>query len=657
MKHLLTRIAGIFFLSLIALYSCKKDEPKPDTPVTPIVSTGKQIVAFNIVSPAAAGVIDTVNRVITISIPGAPDVTNLTTSITLASGHTISPASGVAQDFTDPVVYTVTRPDNTTTTWTVKVETSLVTVDQDIAQSVTWTADKVYYINSDINIGDNAVLTIEPGTVIRFGANGSLSIGYYSNATIIANGTSAAPITFTSSAALPVAGAWDGLYFYDKTLNNSTMAYCNIVYAGNDADYGAVNLLGCEIAMNNCTVSQSGSYGIYTEYNNEKGGFVSFNNNTIDGTVKNSIVMHAQELSSIGTGNIFTNTSGVLVEGNYNNSTSQTWKKLSVPYLINYEMSIDGKLTIEPGTVFEFDGNGWISVGYYASTTLIADGGSSATAILFTSSDTGPLAGSWRGVAFYDHVQPNTKINYCTFDYAGSDPDYGAVTMWDNSSIIFTHNLIRNSASYGVKVDYNAGFESFQDNIINTCDNHVIMISNEHLPDLGSPNNLTAKAGYGINIYGDVQYSTAVTWRKQTADFYVTDGEDDIDGVVTIEPGCKFYFSDDSYFWFGYYASTKITAVGTSADPIIFTSAALSPAPGNWAGLYFDSNHTQSNSALDYCEFQYTGRDDTPAIYTGVSFPVSNTTISDYSSTNAAEYASGIAVPSGTGNNFTWVAN
>jgi hypothetical protein len=72
--------------------------------------------------------------------------------------------------------------------------------------------------------------------------------------------------------------------------------------------------------------------------------------------------------------------------------------------------------------------------------------------------------------------------------------------------------------------------------------------------------------------------------------------------------------------------------------------------------LYFDS-FTQSNSALSYCEFQYTGMSLKPAIYTEVSFPVNNTNIIDFSSTHAAEYKTGITVPPGTGNNFTWFAN
>ncbi|WP_299090228.1 family 43 glycosylhydrolase [uncultured Metabacillus sp.] len=50
------------------------------------------------------------------------DVTNLIPTITLLPGSTVSPASGAAQDFTNPVTYTVTDKEGNKQEWTVKVE-------------------------------------------------------------------------------------------------------------------------------------------------------------------------------------------------------------------------------------------------------------------------------------------------------------------------------------------------------------------------------------------------------------------------------------------------------------------------------------------------------------------------------------------------------
>jgi hypothetical protein len=86
------------------------------TPKSKIVSVGKQITYFKIVTPAATGIIDTTNKAVSVTVPIGTVLTSLVTDISIAAGHTITPASGVAQNFSHPVVYTVKRPDNTTTT-------------------------------------------------------------------------------------------------------------------------------------------------------------------------------------------------------------------------------------------------------------------------------------------------------------------------------------------------------------------------------------------------------------------------------------------------------------------------------------------------------------------------------------------------------------
>jgi hypothetical protein len=654
MKQKFFKLSGMIFLLFLTLNGCKKDDSTPD-PGSKVVSPGKQITYFKIVTPASTGIIDTANKKVSVTVPIGTVLTSLATDISIAAGHTITPASGVAQNFNSPVVYTVKRPDNTTTTWTVSVGTAGVTIDQDITTSTTWTSDKTYFITGDITIGNNSVLTIQPGTVIKFNAGSSLTVGYASNATLIANGTASQPIIFTSAALVPAAGAWEGLFFDGHTLNNTSLSYCNILYAGSNTNYGALNIDGCDLSVTNCTISLSGSYGIWTNYTNSLGGFSTFNNNSVNTTSKYGLVINAQKLGTIGTGNIFTNCFGIQINGDFRSTSAQTWKNLNVPYIVDSEVDIDGNLTIEPGTQFKFEATGWLAIGYYAATTFIADGTSSST-IKFTSNASSPIAGSWRGIAFYGYTQTNSKLNYCIIDYAGSNVSNGSLHMVDNSSILFTNNTIRNSSSFGIIVDANAGFQSFTGNTIFSCANHLISISTKHLPDLGTPNTFTAETGKGIQVSGDVQYANDVIWKKQTADFYITGGENDIDGNITIEAGSTFMFVNDSYFYFGYYANTKISAVGTSTSKITFTSSASSPSAGAWKGLYFAS-YALANTQLTYCDFLYTGMSGKPAIYTEKPIGVAYTSITNFSSTHAAEYKTGIVMILGLGNNFTWFAH
>ena len=63
--------------------ACKKDKTETTPPST---YKGKQILSFGIVTPAAAGVIDTVAKTITIAIPQGTSLTSLNTNIVLPGG-------------------------------------------------------------------------------------------------------------------------------------------------------------------------------------------------------------------------------------------------------------------------------------------------------------------------------------------------------------------------------------------------------------------------------------------------------------------------------------------------------------------------------------------------------------------------------------------
>lgn len=94
LSFLFSALAIICFIA-----ACKKDDPKP----TP---GGASIISFT-----AEGVNGTINesaKAISHELPPAADITKVAPTITLSAGATVSPASGVVQDFRNPVVYTVT---------------------------------------------------------------------------------------------------------------------------------------------------------------------------------------------------------------------------------------------------------------------------------------------------------------------------------------------------------------------------------------------------------------------------------------------------------------------------------------------------------------------------------------------------------------------
>ena len=79
----------------------------------------KSILSFTI--DDVDGVINEATKMVVVTMPEGTDVSQLVPTIEVSEGATVNPASGEAQDFTNPVTYTVTAKNSTTAAYTVTV--------------------------------------------------------------------------------------------------------------------------------------------------------------------------------------------------------------------------------------------------------------------------------------------------------------------------------------------------------------------------------------------------------------------------------------------------------------------------------------------------------------------------------------------------------
>ena len=101
---------------------------KPYTSTGPTQSSEKKITGFTIAGQVGDTAIDQINHTVNVTMPANTDVTSLSPAITVSEKATVSPRS--AQNFTNPVTYTVTAEDGTTQEYvvTVTVQTGFVVV-------------------------------------------------------------------------------------------------------------------------------------------------------------------------------------------------------------------------------------------------------------------------------------------------------------------------------------------------------------------------------------------------------------------------------------------------------------------------------------------------------------------------------------------------
>jgi hypothetical protein len=92
-------------------------------------SSAKAITAFSFASPAATGVINETLRAIAVTVPYGTNLAALVPTITI-TGASVSPASGVAQDFTSRVEYTVIAADASTRKYGVTVTVAAPVIGQ-----------------------------------------------------------------------------------------------------------------------------------------------------------------------------------------------------------------------------------------------------------------------------------------------------------------------------------------------------------------------------------------------------------------------------------------------------------------------------------------------------------------------------------------------
>lgn len=91
------------------------------------LSNQKEIASFNIPNQIGNSVIDSIKAVVNLIMPSGTNLTNLIPSITVSEDATISPETGVPQNFSDSVDFVVSAADMTFKIWKVKVS-----IDQNI---------------------------------------------------------------------------------------------------------------------------------------------------------------------------------------------------------------------------------------------------------------------------------------------------------------------------------------------------------------------------------------------------------------------------------------------------------------------------------------------------------------------------------------------
>ena len=142
-----------------------------------------------------------------------------------------------------------------------------------ISSNTTWEPDLPYVIADNTTLEINTALTLQPGVVVKFAAGKKWTV----NGSLLAEGTAAQPIVFTSlkddtvggdtngnaNASYPASGDWEALSF-TQTSAGSRLAHVHFRYGGSNSATGAVVFDGgAPNAAQDLTVMAAKYRGVY----------------------------------------------------------------------------------------------------------------------------------------------------------------------------------------------------------------------------------------------------------------------------------------------------------------------------------------------------------------------------------------------------------
>ncbi|MFA4906715.1 MAG: right-handed parallel beta-helix repeat-containing protein [archaeon] len=163
-----------------------------------------------------------------------------------------------------------------------------------ITKDAYWSGQVITSDNLVLNNG--STLTINPGVNVKVATGKKIIV----NGTLIAQGTSANHIVFTSNSSTPSAGDWYGIRFEDSSNDaNCILKYCDIKYA----QYGVYcNRANPKIENNTLT---NNNYGIYTYFSSPdiKTNSITNNYTGIYGT-NSSPYVYDNKISNNGTSGV-----------------------------------------------------------------------------------------------------------------------------------------------------------------------------------------------------------------------------------------------------------------------------------------------------------------------------------------------------------------
>lgn len=316
---------------------------------------------------------------------------------------------------------------------------------------------------------------------------------------------------------------------------------------------------------------------------------------------------------------------------------AETWTAEASPHLVKGDLNVrDGaKLTIAPCAVVQLVEGASVNVAYplTPNTGELVAVGTADQPIRFESKE----GARWGNV--FVHAPGTARFAYATFVGGGGGDDAsghatiharGDGALPKKTILAVDHVTIEGSRGAGIKLDQGAAFADGSRDL-------VVKSSGTNNPFHPYPLEVGESAVDGIPtgtyagqngkdeiliepevVSGGGGFQTDTTMHDRGVPYHVGKdrfgnlhvGDGTHDAVLTIEAGVKLLFHKETVLGIEGHdtGASAIRALGTSAAPVVFTSAEPAPKAGDWRGFYFNGLVSAKNR-LEHVRIEYTGSD------------------------------------------------
>jgi hypothetical protein len=489
-----------------------------------------------------------------------------------------------------------------------------------ISHSANWEAPGApFVLEGGVTLPAGVSLTLPPGLVVEMGSSGSLLV----QGTLVARGTAAAPIVFTSDSAQPAPDSWYGLVVDGATALNSVLDHVQVFYGSATSSGDALLALteGANITVSNSVFAQGSGNGIAVDGNTRP----TISTCVFAGLTGYAITAPVDDLGLITGAGFGPNQRGFQLAGG-TISHSASWEAPGVPFVLEGGVTLPAgvSLTLPPGLVVEMGSNGSLLV----QGTLVARG-TAAAPIVFTSDSAQPAPDSWYGLVVDGATALNSVLDHVQVFYGSATSSGDALlALTEGANITVSNSVFAQGSGNGIAVDGTTR------PTISTCvfaglTGYAITAP---VDDLG----LITGAGFGPNQRGfqlaGGTISHSASWEAPGVPFVLEGGVTLPAGVsLTLPPGLVVEMGSNGSLL----VQGTLVARGTAAAPIVFTSDSAQPAPDNWYGLVVDGAKAQA-SVLDHVQVLYgsatSSGDALLALTEGANITVSNSVFAHGSS-------------------------